>query len=222
VLDRMLSESGKLQDAYWICAFSVNQHAGPCDHCPEGCVDSLTGEPHPSCDCGLEKCLNRTPPLTADGRSIRCEMNKFDDMMGYLAESHGGLEQVIAMDVEFRLFQRAWCVGELAKARDLGLPQHLILRSVSTLFDHEDQLRHLRVEEMQASRPEDVQEILGKIADKDAFNAALQELLFGRQFGLLASWRELDAERQMNQVGRLLRWARADAGSGLVWRCWEN
>lgn len=36
-----------------------------------------------------------------------------------------------------------------------------------------------------------------------------------------ANWDALDAARQMEEVGRLLRWGRADAGRGVVWVNWS-
>ena len=43
-------------------------------------VDS-TGVPIVACDCSVPKCLNGTAPLDSRGRSLSCELNKFDHMM---------------------------------------------------------------------------------------------------------------------------------------------
>ncbi|CAE8724560.1 unnamed protein product [Polarella glacialis] len=117
-------------------------------------------------DCGRPKCFNNTPEVDALGRSVHCELNKFDDMMGHIA-------QIDVVDGKFDLFTRAWCVAEVA---DRHAPERL---------------RFLKVQEMEAwmeaSRPEDVAEILAKIPDKDAFNA---------HTGLLTQWRILCTDRE--------------------------
>ncbi|CAK9055986.1 unnamed protein product [Durusdinium trenchii] len=58
VIEKMLERCDRLDDCYWICAFCVNQHAAICDH-NHDTKDSLTGLPHPLCDCGLPKHLGR-------------------------------------------------------------------------------------------------------------------------------------------------------------------
>merc|ERR1712176_1185846 len=68
---------------------------------------------------------------------------------------------------------------------------------------HAERLRGLRIEEMQASRPEDVAEILANIPDKDGFNQRLQALMFGK---LIPHWSNLDAREQVAVLGRLARW----------------
>ena len=57
------------------------------------------------------------------------------------------------------LFQRAWCVAELAEAHRLGMAQKLFLRNKATLMTRQGTLQGLQVENMRASRPEDVQQI---------------------------------------------------------------
>ena len=113
--------SGTASRVYWICAFSVNQHSGICAT-PDGC-DSLTKLPYVPCDCNLQKHFNTTAPLTSDGRSVNCEMNKFSDMIALLAAGNAKFSQIVAVDVAFGLFRRAWCVAELVQAcqsLDLG------------------------------------------------------------------------------------------------------
>ena len=57
LLRSMLTESGQMQNVYWICAFAVNQHASichtnPCDR------DPFTDELHPVCSCSrTSSCL---------------------------------------------------------------------------------------------------------------------------------------------------------------------
>jgi len=210
LIEAMLQKCGRLQDCYWICAFCVNQHASICeDH--RDSKDSLTGQPHPVCDCGLPKYF--------DGD--HCEMNKFDEMMAVLAARDSTFCQVVAVDSEFGVFGRAWCMAEIAQANNLGIKTHLKLRDKETLVRTRAKLRDLDVCEMEASRAEDVERILAKIPDTDAFNASLQSLIFDGRSGLLAAWRDLDSSRQMGEAGRLLFWTSADAGSGVVWKCWE-
>merc|ERR1712087_566524 len=80
-LIKVLREQGTSQKTYWVCAFSVGQHNGICGENPFGDKDNVLETVHPACDCGLPKYFNATPPLDGKGRSIGCEMNKFDDMM---------------------------------------------------------------------------------------------------------------------------------------------
>merc|ERR1712100_30032 len=99
-------------------------------------------------------------------------------MMELLSVCDKTFAQVIAVDARFDIFSRAWCVSELAKAHSMGMQQHLKLLNYRSLEDHAQRLRSLRVESMQASRPEDVLEILSGIPDVAAFNKQLQTILF--------------------------------------------
>ena len=221
VLEDMLLQQGTASTAYWICAFSVNQHAGICGGNPNRDRDSVTGEVHRTCDCGLPKMFNATPPLSKGGESIGCEMNKFDDMMALLSAGNPDFAQVVAVDQQFGLFTRAWCVAELVQADETKLKQHVKMHSKVLLERKAGGLRNLRVQDMQASRPEDVQYILKRIPDKTLFNAKLQKLIFDKT-GLLSTWCQLDASRQMEEVGNLLKWSLADDGKGEVWRFWKQ
>ena len=92
-----------------------------------------------------------------------------------------------------------------------------------TLLKRQQTLQNLKVEEMKASRPEDVEEILSKIPDKTAFNRNLQDLIFDQRFGLLANWRHADALQQMEQASRVLHWIKvfeAVEDGMLIWRRW--
>lgn len=212
-----VSMKNMLQQTYWICAFSVDQHVGICGANPGQAKDPVTNEEHPVCSCGIPKAFNSTPPIRADGASIPCEMNKFADMMAYLSSTDDDFEQVIAVDGDFTLFSRAWCVAELAEAHRMGMKQNLKVRSRSTLSLHEDALRSLRVEEMRASRQEDVEEILKTINDKEKFNESLQDLIFDEKDGLLSAWKGMDAAEQMTRVGRLARYDGASKGRLSIW-----
>ena len=136
-LEELLRSKAALRRAYWICSFSVAQHVSICD-AVHG-VDSVSQLPHAPCDCGRPKALNHTPP-TVHGRSIPCEMNKFQDMMRHLAM--GRFEgQVVAIDCELQLFERCWCVAEVAEAHHLGLPQELKVESRRLLTEKQPLLR---------------------------------------------------------------------------------
>ena len=222
-LEDMLRVHGSLQETYWICAFAVNQHAGICGANPAGTVDPVTGLTHPTCQCSEPKFFNQDPPLNDDGKSIQCEMNKFDDMMALLARENPDFAEVVAVDASLDLFGRAWCVAELAEAHRMGMAQSLKMRNKETLLRRQLTLQGLKVENMKASRPEDVEEILAKIPDKEAFNAKLQELIFDSNVGLVAAWKNADALQQMEEVSHLLKWLRlseAAEGGQIVWQRW--
>lgn len=220
VLETLLEQQGTGDHVYWICAFSVNQHLSICENlsCDK---DSVTGYLHAGCDCGLPKILNTTPPLSTEGQSIGCEMNKFDDMMALLAEEVPEFSQVVAVDAQFCLFGRAWCVAELVQAHESSLKQFVKMHSRQVLEKSRSELQELRVEDMQASRAEDVQLILEKISDKSMFNQKLQSLIFD-EAGLLSSWRQLDTAGRMEEVGTLLKWSLADDGKDIVWQYWPE
>eukprot|EP00435_Cladocopium_sp_Y103_P075719 s59_g63.t1 len=130
---------------------------------------------------------------------------------------------VIAVDANLNLFSRAWCMAELAEAHRMGMLQSLMLRNNATLLARQSTLQHLRVEDMKASRPEDVQQILAKIPDKKAFNQKLQDLIFDGQVGLLAARKKADVLEQMEDLSYVLKWARLSENvndGALIWRRW--
>jgi hypothetical protein len=161
-----------------------------------------TGILYPLCTCCLPKFWNSTPPLTAAGASIACEVNKFDDMMKHLASSDLGFEHVVAVDSRFELFSRAWCIAEMAAAKEMGMKQRLKFHNAEDILLNETTLRTLRIENMEASRPEDKEDILKRVPDPDLFNAELQRLLFD---DLLPAWRNIDAMEQMRRLGIVTR-----------------
>lgn len=202
-IEALLVKSGNVHRTYWVCAFGVAQHSCICHMNSNGHLDPVSGAPHPTCDCSTEKFFNETAPIDALGRSIHCELNKFDDMVALLSAGDLDFEQVIVVDEQFDLFTRAWCIAEIAEASRIGVRQHLQIKS-SRLLDHfEKELRLLRVEDMQASRPEDVEAILSKIPDKTAFNTDMQELIFNKSTGLLVRWRGMDSVQLLRRAGIL-------------------
>ena len=213
-LQDLLAKMGRLDETYWICAFAVNQHISICHSNPYD-RDPFTNQLHPVCHC------NSTNIIDSDGRSASSEINKFDDMMRLLATT-GGCRQVIAVDKSLDLFRRAWCVAEIAEAKRLQMDQSLKLWSKATLQERARTLENLDVRDMRASSEKDKELILGKIQDVDDFNAKLQVLIFDPKSGLVATWNAMDSLQQIGEVGRLIRWGLADAGSGKVWKAWDG
>lgn len=190
----------------WVCAFCVNQHSGICGSFglrPRGgeclrewegkCRDTVSGETFALCTCDQPKYFNNFPD--------ECEMNKFDDMMAFLQKSSPGFAQVVAVDVGFDLFRRAWCVAELVQADSSNLEQRVQVHSREAVEASYDQLAGFDVRRCRASRPEDTALILAKIEDKDAFNEQLLQLIFAED-GLLAAW--MDGQSRAMHVGRVL------------------
>ena len=128
---------------------------------------------------------------------------------------------MIAVDKSLDLFHRAWCVAEIAEANRLRMTQSLKLVSKVTLQQRAGTLENLDVRRMEASSERDKELILGKIESIEEFNLDLQGLIFDPSSGLVASWHAMDTLQQVAEVGRLIRWGLADAGSGKVWRAWE-
>lgn len=124
-------------------------------------------------------------------------------MMSYLAATDENFEQVCTIDVNFRLFSRAWCVSELSVANIQGIRQSLKIYSTGSLDQHAEELKKMKVENMNATRPEDKEDILAGIPDKKTFDEALQCLIFD---DLIPSWKHFDDQEQLSRVGRRARW----------------
>eukprot|EP00927_Polykrikos_kofoidii_P061086 TRINITY_DN5597_c0_g1_i3.p1 TRINITY_DN5597_c0_g1~~TRINITY_DN5597_c0_g1_i3.p1 ORF type:complete len:676 (+),score=65.69 TRINITY_DN5597_c0_g1_i3:246-2273(+) len=207
-LEEAVLDGGAQKKTYWICAFSVNQHTAICGENPQGTRDPITNELHPVCLCDAPKLWNHTQPTLNDGRAVDCEMNKFDDMIRYLSAADPDFRQVVAADASFELFSRAWCVSEISAANLVAMRQTIKVSSQVSLSIHASRLKHLRIEEMEASRPEDVQQILASIPDKAMFNRRVQELLFDELFPALA---RLTIEMAIKRVVRHVRWRKSCA-----------
>eukprot|EP00927_Polykrikos_kofoidii_P006982 TRINITY_DN12844_c1_g1_i4.p1 TRINITY_DN12844_c1_g1~~TRINITY_DN12844_c1_g1_i4.p1 ORF type:complete len:525 (-),score=47.03 TRINITY_DN12844_c1_g1_i4:100-1629(-) len=202
-IEQKVSAAGVSMNCYWVCAFAVNQHSGICGTNPQGTRDVKSGALHPVCQCDLPKVWNDSVPLAADGRSVACEMNKFDDMMIYLSTTDQHFRQIIAVDASFQLFSRAWCVAEIVTGSKLGIEQSLKISSAAALASHESRLKSMNVEDMDSTDPADRERILASIDDTAAFNRHLHAMLFEE---LLPQWKRLDGRGQMHHVGRLLHW----------------
>ncbi|CAJ1447384.1 unnamed protein product, partial [Effrenium voratum] len=178
-------KSDRLDVVIWICAFSINQHASICGGFGVAPPvnedawrlydlkrrDSVTKKIYCTCNCGAQKYFN-------DSRD-ECELNKFDAMLGYLGKHQRGFWQIVAVDQALQIFSRAWCVAELVEARRLALKQRLVVHSKDSVSGKKTSpLKNIRVQDCKASRPEDVDEILAKIEDKDRFNEELKRALF--------------------------------------------
>ena len=190
----------KVDLEYWLCAICINQHASICGN-SMGVADTVTKEVLPSCNCSTPKFFNEHPG--------ECELNKFDDMMAHLHRQYSGFLQVVAVDRDFNLFTRAWCVAELAEAHASNLEQHVVIHSPQVLEEHSGNLSHLKVQECNASRAADKEAILQKIGTEDdieEFNQDLQQLLVG-DGGLLAGW--LDGQALLQEVGEIAARAKA-------------
>merc|ERR1712023_453193 len=94
-------------------------------------------------------------------------------------------------------------MSEIARAHQLGMEQSLKCYSVKSVSVNKTRLKEIKVENMKASRKEDVEYILMSIPDKALFNRHLQHILFDTKSGLFAAWTSLNGTQQMNRVGRL-------------------
>lgn len=198
----------RMDTTYWVCAFSVNQHASICagfgspppedsdqyDQWVAKACDSVTQKPFKACDCQTTKYFNNEPALT--------ELNKFDDMMALLANEAEGFVHIVGVDKNFDVFMRAWCVAEMVEGGTLHVPQRVIIHSNNSLERHYMALAALDVRMCQATRAEDKEEILARIEDISIFNEYLQWLLFDAEglFGEL-----IDQEARLNAVGSILQ-----------------
>ena len=115
----------KLDSTYWVCAFSINQHAtichsfGPSPANTAGDAwlawdrktrDSVTGERYPLCSC-LE------PKTSHD--FVACEVNKFDSTMFLLTRKVAGVAQVVVVDPHFDVLYRSVVIrmrGHMSRA----------------------------------------------------------------------------------------------------------
>merc|ERR1712232_763328 len=93
------------------------------------------------------------------------------------------------------------------------MKQTLKIFSAAKLAQHSARLKNLRIEDMEATRPEDKDEILAGIPDTAAFNAHLQTMLFSELF---PSWASLDAAQQNQYIGHIIRWHKIGLNSGQV------
>lgn len=211
-----IDDAGNLRETYWVCAMSINQHAGICggfspeplpgtaEHCEwlSKKTDAVTGEQYPLCSCREPKHFNDSP--------AECEMNKFDTMMRFMNERVPSFLHVVIVDADFDVFYRAWCVAEIVESDLSGIPQQLKILSTDALDQKYDNLSLLDVRDCRASRIEDRDMILSNIKDIQHFNAHLQWAIFGTE-GLFSKW--FDGQERAALIGRLVRRARLSSNS---------
>lgn len=184
-LQSAIDEKGLASSTYWVCAFSINQHAlicnsfgpAPPQDTPEfeewntKRVDTVTGQQFPLCHCRERKIFNNEPAL--------CEVNKFDAMMAYLSQNYTMFSHLVVADGDFKVFQRAWCIAEIVESDLSDIPQRIKIHSDSMLDLHYKSLSGIDVRDCKASRSEDREMILSNIINVDSFNTQLQWSIFG-------------------------------------------
>merc|ERR1712187_321281 len=95
--------------------------------------------------------------------------------------------------------------AEIERCYRLGVNQCLKLQNAGGLDDKESRIQDLHIAQMQASRPEDVHEILSEIPDVQEFDRHLNHLIFNTRDGLLQAWRRVDGRGIIRRVGILVR-----------------
>eukprot|EP00440_Ansanella_granifera_P063204 gb/GFBE01068535.1/.p1 GENE.gb/GFBE01068535.1/~~gb/GFBE01068535.1/.p1 ORF type:complete len:855 (+),score=139.74 gb/GFBE01068535.1/:1-2565(+) len=180
-----LSVLNTLDNTYWVCAFCINQHASICGGFgPEPPRNTLEwrawdgkrrnhkGEIHPLCNCQQRKFFSNSP--------VECEMNKFDDMIQIFIHRVNNYRHVVAMDEDFHVLNRIWCIAELVQTEAHGVPLNTLIMSMFALDENYHKLSDLDVRRCDATDPQDKEFILSKIEDVSAFNARLQFLVFSK------------------------------------------
>eukprot|EP00931_Biecheleriopsis_adriatica_P089617 TRINITY_DN63711_c0_g1_i1.p1 TRINITY_DN63711_c0_g1~~TRINITY_DN63711_c0_g1_i1.p1 ORF type:complete len:797 (+),score=83.33 TRINITY_DN63711_c0_g1_i1:44-2434(+) len=206
---RDLERQNALDTTFWICAFSINQHASICsgfgpappEHTPDFAVwerstrNTVTRSRYPVCNC--------TEPKIFNDQADMCELNKFDDVMRLLHERNGtAFSHVIVVDENLEVFYRAWCVAEMVEGHNLEIRGAVKILSEEALDLHYDTLSILDVQDCQASRVEDKQMILDRITEMSVFNLHLQDLIFGTS-GFFSKW--IDGHEQARHIGRIVQ-----------------
>jgi len=187
-----LDRRGTLKQSYWFCALSVNQHASICGSFAPGSADddncdTVTGSVYKLCQCQTEKHFNAS--------ASQCEINKFDDMLSAMSTACHEFRLVVAVDPAFVLFTRIWCIAEMVESRKKDIGIDLKFPTRNSLNDRHvlRQRDSLRVQNCEATRQDDVNDVLGKIGDGDAlddFNEFLQDLIFNEYHGLFARYQQ--------------------------------
>ncbi|CAK9006965.1 unnamed protein product [Durusdinium trenchii] len=192
-LEAAIQIEGAWSLTYWVCAFSINQHACICDNYgspppvdPDQFSqwaarhsDTVTGKLYPLCQCGQRK--------VSAGEPNTCEVNKFHWMMRHLAKVQDGFSHLVVADVKFEVFTRAWCIAEIVESEASTIPKRIKVHSENALDHNYYSLACIDVRDCQASRQEDRDMILSHISDVEAFNLQLQLAIFGTE-GLLSDW----------------------------------
>merc|ERR1712079_792999 len=105
------------------------------------------GEVFSCCRCKQPKHFNDSPDL--------CELDKFDQMMSFLQSEVPNFCQLVAVDRDFAVFSRIWCVAELVQAHSARMPQHVQLYRCEELRDEaEDLSMYTRLATLTVARAE--------------------------------------------------------------------
>ncbi|CAK8993775.1 Centrosomal protein of 76 kDa [Durusdinium trenchii] len=219
---RKLREAQRLESTYWVCAFSVNQHASICGgYGPEprrGTADwkewdkkrhdSVSFHRFKLCDCHEPKLMSH--------QEAACELNKFDDMIRFLSQTVSDFGHLIVVDQHFDVLFRAWCVAEIVEGNRLHIPAKIKVFSQNAVDCNYDRLSLLDVQQCSASSQDDKDFILRKIVDIQAFNLKLQQLVFSSE-GLFSHL--VDGTERSRVVGRILRRSACTRTSIIVSEC---
>jgi hypothetical protein len=191
-----LESKGAGGHTYWICAFSVNQHVSICECC-EKSQHFQNGDPRCEMDkfdemMALLRIRDRKTSVSSinqSSESIRSseqvsESNR-SSAMSQSGESKTRFGQVIAVDREFELFSRAWCLAEIAQAKRSHIPQSMKVFSFENIDHHFGKMENLDVRQCNASRAEDKAHILKKIESYtsiEKFNTDVRLQVYGIAF----------------------------------------
>jgi len=178
---RQLDRRGAANFPYWLCICCVNQHKSICHLPPPGCTDRVTCLEYQACTC--------KEPKFGSGEPLFCEMNKFDAMMRFQRSRFRHFSHVIAVDLNYDLFTRAWCVAELWEGHFCRLQQKVLSHSPRAIEANVYKVQSIDVRECNATREEDKISILEKVGDEESvakFNNDIHELILGKH-GLLYS-----------------------------------
>jgi hypothetical protein len=151
-----------LKQYYWICPFSVNQHAVGCKWL-----------------CGCTCTVAKNDKLFDEDK----EINKFDDMMKYMKleiicqQKNTRLKQVMACDENFIMLRRLWCVAECVEAEDSLIPQTVKIKTAGTLKHSWEKIHNFDVKKSEATDPNDIAMVMAKIHDPPVFNKKLRSLM---------------------------------------------
>jgi hypothetical protein len=144
-------------------------------------------------------------------------MDKFDQMMKLLAtrnaperagkdfETNGltPFGEVIAVDRKFDLFNRAWCVAEIAEAEKNDMKHFLYVASEENIRENLGKIESFDVNECSATRWEDKKCILESIKQQaggiEAFNQNMRRLGGGLAFEWLNK-QYIDKKRENTEL----------------------
>jgi hypothetical protein len=226
-LREQLAYKETLFQRYWICAFCVNQHASICGGF--GSAPPVASPDFQRWDASRRDTVSKLPfqvcsceePKHFNDSGDECELNKFDDMMGLLHRELNcevpRFRQIAAVDRNFEVFTRLWCIAEFVQAYMSGIPQKVCLLSNRAVdIDNDDltlytKMASLKASDCHATRPEDKEEILRKIPNLAEFDLQLQNAVFGERGLLRRSFLAFDLLDAAARSARRVYEARRDS-----------